>query len=389
MFYERSRGVSRRRRYANLADAGRLLIATIVVQGLSSWNAVGDSNEGAFRVNESKALGGFLPHITFFDINSTGPAPVVAAPLQQIGENLTVPQIVGVTCVFTTAMLIRILTARLGVQRALSLCAAFLYITFSTGLDSLAGLNEIVLAPLTVACALLMVSWFKAEPGRMRIALMAAAGLSCGIAMLIKVVPILPDGLTLVVLLCRAHWDRRVGAMGAVAAGLIFGLFAAVPMVIALVVSQAWLPYEYAHVGFVFSNWAQPDLTTIGQKVIRISCGLWPLVLLSCLALADGAGDMLSSVRRAPLLTVLCACWLLGEIAAGSASVLFYQHRFLMTLPPLCVLSVQGAAILYRRIGVTQVGAPIVLALALGLVPLAPLLARSMPATASDGVRAH
>jgi hypothetical protein len=35
------------------------------------------------------------------------------------------------------------------------------------------------------------------------------------------------------------------------------------------------------------------------------------------------------------------------------------------------------------------VGAPVVLALALGLVPLAPLLARSIPATASDGVRAH
>ncbi len=367
--------------HAGLVEALVLLAIVIVVRAPSIWTTVIDPDEWIFALAAREVARGHLPYLTFFDIKPVGSTFLIAAAFKAFGSNIAALRIASVISVWATAVLLTRLGQRAAWDRAHAFGIGLLYIAFSTTLHGLATMTELLLAPFTAAAVLLLcrLPTCASRLGTLRTC--ALAGLACGIAVLIKLVPIVPAGLVLLFVLGRELLSRRLSFVDFILAGATFGIGSALPMALTALIYQAagHLP-EFVYANFGFSSTYVADrmaARTIVRELLRIVSDIWPLAALSALALVVTVRDL---VQRRPVswLTGLCAAWLAGEVAAASATLHFYHHYFLMTLPPLCILAMQGIQVLHRWLG-APARAGLALAVALALAPVAPLLLRTIP----------
>ena len=278
-----------------------------------------------------------------FDKKPGGATLILAAAFELLGQGIAVTRLVGAAFVWAAALGVAALVERGGLGRLQAFFCGVLTIAFTAMIGGLATLTEILLTPFTILAVLLLQRLLDEGMGfRRRIMLAAAAGLACGGAVLVKIVPIAP-GLAVAGTVCALLIHRgRASIVQALVLGLVFTVTSTVPMLVAIAVyaSVGHLPdYLYSNFGFARAYAEMhPGLSTIAQRLGTLIDALWPLMGLAVVAVAALVVGWWRH-RTVDDLLLIAVAWLAGEIVADCASLQFYPHYFLTAVPPLAVLA--------------------------------------------------
>jgi 4-amino-4-deoxy-L-arabinose transferase-like glycosyltransferase len=345
----------------SLIAAAVLLLFTLGARAIGWGPSVINPDESIFSLAAREVTAGHLPYLTLFDNKPVGSTLILASGFALFGQSVLVVRLIGAAFAFASGMLVAALLRGGGFGRREALSAGIVQIAYASalGLGGQATLTELLLAPFTVLAVLLLRRLAVDErPGR-RAALAGAAGLACGVAVLIKIVPILPGlavaGATLLLLLVR----RRVTPKSA---ALLFAAFAAgavAPMLVAAGVYAATGALD----AFLWSNFGfagayagiHPRPAMMAQRLGTAVDALWPLLAL-CVVALSGAVAAWRKERRVDDLLLIALAWVVAEVIAASASLQFFPHYFLTAVPALAVLSAYGVRVIAGWIGAARPG---------------------------------
>lgn len=331
-----------------------LLIFTLLVRAISFIPSMINPDESIFALAAREVVNGHLPYTTLFDNKPVGSTLILALAFKLLGQSIFTVRLVGTLCVWLSAVLINALAQRGGLGRLQGLFAALFYIVFASTMGGFATLTEIILTPFTALAVLLLHAMLGATGLRHRLALISAAGLACGCAIAIKIVPVLPGLAVAALILLMLIRRRDLTIPAALVLGIAFAFFSLVPM--ALAAAAYLLAGELPT--FLFSNFGfagayadiRPGFTVSIQRLATMADSLWPLLVLAQLAIGSLVASWRRGERRQSLLPV-ATVWLLGEAAAASAAGHFFPHYFLEAIPPLALLSAFGIGTIVRGIG--------------------------------------
>lgn len=344
---------------SRLVIAAGLLVFVLFVRAIGFVPAVINPDESIFALAAREVTRGHLPYLTLFDNKPVGSTLILAAAFELLGQSIVTTRLVGALFVWGAALGVFALAERGGLGRVQALFCALLYVVFTALVGGLATLTEILLTPFTILAVLLLQRLLDEglSAGR-RMMLAGAAGLACGGAILIKIVPVVPGfavaGTVLLLLIAR-----RQASMGqALLLGVVFAIGAVMPMIVAAGVYAAagHLPdYLYSNFGFARAYAAMhPGLSLIAQRMGTMIDALWPLLGLAVVAVAVLASGW-ARHRRVDDLLLIAVAWLLGEIVAASASLQFFPHYFLTAVPPLVVMAGYAIRAIVGWIGAARV----------------------------------
>ncbi len=343
--------------------------------------SVMDWDESVYILAAREILHGRLPYVGVFDDKPLGGPSLIALALATLGQSVLAVRLLGLAGVAATSVLLHATAMRAGLARPAALAAALLYAAFTTQLNGLSTNTELLFAPFTVAAFCVAVGHVdERRPLRQYIAV-AACGLLFGIGIWIKYVVALPAAALFAGLVGSWLWRRRTNLLAAAASAAIYGSLCLLPTL--LTAALYWRGglldlWWYCNFGYMSTYLGLP--TPLAETFHLVQANLlaiWPLLLLSGLALP--------MVRRAPraiqAFVAAVAVWALVEAAAVVAPQKFFDHYFLVLLPPLSLLSGLALAEVARRVIRPELhrrAAP-VMAVCVTLVPLAAVAAKLSP----------
>ena len=328
-----------------------LLLAAVLLRAFSFAPAVIDTDEGLYMVQAREWLRGNWPLAAVWDMHPVGAPALFAAIMALLGEAIWVPRLLGVLGTWATAWglyaIVRFATA----PPALGLAAGLLYLAHTTLLGGLATNTEILFAPLTTwSMALGLRAARRAlehdEPPPFYKIL--AMGLMIGFALAIKPVAFFEGSLAWLLLVGPAVWRRIITWRRVVGYALVYTVLCATPT---LLFGLAYL-LKGEFDAFVTGTFIAP-LRYAGARVTMLDAGRYTLIaamiLLWAFVLALPA-LVRPRRRRGPiaLLRWVCVAWFAAATAAVIMPGMYYQHYFLIWLPPLSLLAALGARRLAR-----------------------------------------
>ena len=372
-----------------------MIVALAVILRLPylSLAVFGDPDEESFILAARQVLLGHLPYTTYWDHRPLGSTVLMAASMAVFGQSVEVIRLLGMVCVIATASLLYLITRRIFPENRIPLVAALLYVAFTVALPGTSTMNEILLAPFTAAGVLLLA---RAPERNTAVALLlafGAAGLAFGIATWIKYVPAIPAAVTACVALLAVCLQPRFGLARAVGAGTVFVAGLVLPTVISIAF-YAWVGALDVFLGanFGFASHYIGDLPDhpYGTIFYAIRCltiviqDAWPLLLTAAAAFLPAARRHLFAPEQAYLGRLMVA-WLIGEMLSVTAETKFYVYHYLLTLPPLCVLSAVAVGV-YSNIFARPSKVALVTILAAGFMIIGPAVVH-LRAVAADRSR--
>ena len=365
----RARASPWRRRARALGVPLLFLAASLALRAIGFVQAVIDTDEGLYILQAREWLRGGWPLVAVWDMHPVGGPAMIAAAFLAFGESIAAVRLLGSVAVAATAWALFGAVRAAGGPRPAGIAAGLLYIAFSLRLGGLATNTEILFAPFVAAAMLIgAVAGRRAlaygQPPRWRD--LVPMGLAIGVGFAIKPV-VTPEGclafalLTFPALWCRLLPIRRFLLMAAAYAGLcllptaLFGLAYALRGEFAAFLEGSFLaPFRY-------SLGRLPLSEAVRLSLVVALILAWPLAL-AALGLARWLRRHGSDGRLARLGLL----WFLTGTLAVVGPGYFFQHYFLILLPPLCLLASLGAWRLARLARPGQRG--FAFALAVGLV---------------------
>ncbi len=345
-------------RWRRFAGTALLLLLGVLLARFPSFRpAVINPDEPIFALSAREILHGHLPYERLFDNKPVGSSFILALGLGLFGQSVLAVRLIGASFIWASAALVSLLAEIGGLSRRQAFFSGLIYIAFASTIGGFSTLTEILLTPFTVLAVILLYRALTAAGFGKRLMLISAAGLACGIAIAIKIVPLVPGGAVAGAVLVMLIACRRSTIAAAAVLALAFGLFSAVPMLIAAAVflRAGELPmFLYSSFGFGAAYASiHPGVTMIAQRLATTVDSLWPLLALAPIAIVALVTSWRR--RRAPdALPLLATVWLFGELLAASASLHFYPHYFLNALPPLAILSAYAIRALLSWAGVAE-----------------------------------
>ena len=313
-------------------------------------------------------LHGQLPYVVIFDDKSLGEPALLAAGMAVLGESVVAVRLLATLAVGATGLVLRSIALRAGMSRGAALASGLLYAAFSTSLDGLSAMPEIVLAPFTTGAAAIAVAHLDTAAAPRQLRAVAAMGLACGVAIWIKSVAVPPACMLFVLLVGGWLLRRRTGVVWALALAATYAVTCLLPTALTglyYVWRGQWDAFWYCNFGFMPGFLGhKPGWPVILRMTADHLLDLWPLLVL--------AGFAVVLRRAAPALVIAMLLWLAAEFVAAVAPLKFFGHYFLLLLPPLCVLSALTLDVLARRtmLAERRSVAPAIVALCVALVPL-------------------
>jgi len=322
------------------------LAASLLLRAIGFAQAVIDTDEGLYIVQAREWLRGGWPLVAVWDMHPIGAPAMIAATFALIGESIAAVRLLGTVCVAATAWALHGLVRASGGPRPAGIAAGLLYIAFSLRLGGLATNTEILFAPFVAAAMLVGTTAARralvlAEAPRWRD--LVLMGLAIGAGFAVKPV-VTPEGcLAFALLAFPALWLRllplpRFLAMAAAYAGLcllptaLFSLAYALRGEFMAFLDGSFLaPFRYSHGRLPLPEAAR--LSLVAALVLT-----WPVVLAG-LAAWRWARRRGADGRLARIGLLWFAAASLAIIGPG----FFFQHYFLIWLPPLCLLAALGA----------------------------------------------
>jgi hypothetical protein len=278
-------------------------------------------------------------------------------------------RLAGVLAVAATGWGLHALARLLGAGPRTAIAAGLLYIAHSVVLGGLATNTEILFAPFVVLTALLLLR--EALVSRApRAAVVFAAGLAAGFALWIKQVSAIESSVLWLTMIGLAAVGGRLGRRQVAGLALAFAAGAGLPTL--GTAGGYWLAGTFddwlrANVlvllGYVEGEGDWPGL----RKGVLLAMPHLGWLGLAALGLRAGSGG-----RR----VLLALPWLVAAGLAVAAPWKFYDHYFLILLPPLSLLAAFGLAALTElavRAPLRQRGFAVAVAL-LAAMPLSDML---------------
>jgi hypothetical protein len=349
------------------------LAFALVIRAPGFFAAVLDPDEGLYVVQALAWLRGGWPYLAVWDMHPPG-APALLAPVQALVPDAVIAlRLTGVLAVAATACLLRQIALVLGAGPVTALAAGLLYVAHSVVSGGLATNTELLFAPFVALAAwLLLGEALRQAPPRP--GLVFAAGLAAGVALWVKQVTALESSALWFTLVCVALAAGRIGPVQVLLLALAFAAGAGAPTL--LVALGYWMAGHGA-------DWLQGNilapLAYVGAKDdapgLRLGLlgGLPPLSGL----LVATAGLMLAdpAARRAARLVLP---WLAAAVIAMASPGKFYDHYFLILLPPLCLLAAFGLTAALQHV-VRQPVQGGTFAVMLALLLAIPVMAMALP----------
>jgi len=328
-----------------------MLGAAILFRGIGFLFAVIDTDEGLYLVQAREWLRGNWPLVGPWDMHPVGAPAMYSVALALLGDGVATIRWLGIFCVAGAGWALSGFVRAAGGTPLLGLAAGFLYIAHTALLYGLASNTEMLFAPFVVGALMLgmrgaAVAWDRGEPPSWPALL--AMGLLIGAGFSIKPV-VTPEGCLAFALLTFPALARGVLSPGRfLAFALAYALLALLPSALfglayalrgefwAWVDGSFMAPWRYSleRVGFAVA------LQRVQTAALVLA---WPFLLAS-LALARHW----SAAGPTGRLTRIAALWFALATVAIIGPGFFYQHYFLLWLPPLAVLMAIGLAELAR-----------------------------------------
>jgi hypothetical protein len=321
------------------------LLAALVARAPGFTAAVLDPDEGLYLVQAVAWLGGGWPWIAVWDMHPPGAPALLALVHALVPWPILAMRLTGVLAVAATATALFALARLLAAGRATGVAAGLLYIAHTTVLGGLATNTEILFAPFIALAAWLLLRE-ALGPAAPRLGPLAAAGLAVGVALWIKQVSA-PEGAALWLIMVVVAWRAgRMRPAGVAALALVFAAGAGLPTLGMAAGYWASGQLDAWTQGNILAPLAYVEGPDLAPGPRRGALGALPQLLWLALA-ACGLPAAGRDARRA-------ACLLLPWLAAATLAVVapwkFYDHYFLLLLPPLCLLAALGLDALARLV---------------------------------------
>lgn len=319
-----------------------MLAAALLFRSLSFVPTVIDTDEGLYIVQAREWLAGTWPLIGVWDMHPIG-APALAA----FAMMLPVPvifamRLAGAIAVAATATALVVLARALGLAPVAAYGAGVLSVALTVNLGGLATNTEILFAPfavtaLAIATREAVAALDEGEAPRTRA--LIAAGLLVGIALTIKTIAFFEGCFVFAVIVGAGLASGELPLRRVPLLALLYAAACAFPtLVIALayavqgafgVFVEVWFvaPFRYvaARIAFRDAAWM------VVSVVLFLA---WPFALTAA-TLLPGAG-----VARPARFG---AAWLVVAAISVAAPGMYFNHYFLILLPPLALLAASGA----------------------------------------------
>lgn len=328
-----------------------LLAAAVLLRAFSFVPAVIDTDEGLYMVQAREWLHGNWPLVGVWDMHPVGAPALFSAFMWLLGELVWVFRLLGLIGTWLTAWALFAIVRFATAPPALGLAAGLLYLAHTTLLGGLATNTEILFAPL--------VAWSMAFGLRgARRALehdeappfykILAMGLLIGSALAIKPVAVFEGCLAWALLVGPAllrglmRW-RRVFAYA-----ITYAVLCATPTLILGAAYYARGEFD----AFVTGTFLAP-LRYAGGRVGLADASRFSLIVVMILLWAFALVPpalIRAPVKRGPvaLLRWVAVAWFIAATGAVIMPGMYYQHYFLIWLPPLSLLAALGARRLAR-----------------------------------------
>lgn len=328
-----------------------LLAAAFLLRAFAFIPAVIDTDEGLYMLQAREWLRGNWPLVGVWDMHPVGAPALFAAAMALLGEAIWVPRLLGVIGAWLTAWALFAIVRFATAPPALGMAAGLLHLAHTTLLGGLATNTEILFAPLTAWSMALALRAARraiehAEPPPL--AKTVVMGLMIGAALAIKPVAVFEGCLAWALLVGPALWRGLIGWRRLLGHAAAYALLCAAPT---LLLGAAYLlKGEFA--AFVTGTFVAP-LRYAGARVGLADAGRYLLIaamiLLWAFALVPPA-LLRPRATRGPvaLLRRMAVAWFAAATAAVVMPGMYYQHYFLIWLPPLCLLGALGARRLAR-----------------------------------------
>lgn len=327
------------------------LLAAVALRSLTFLQAVFDTDEGLYIVQAREWLRGNWPIVAVWDMHPVGAPAMFAAAFAVFGQSLETVRILAILCVTGTAWALFHVVRVAGAPRAVGYGAGMIYIAFSVRLGGAATNTEILFAPFVVLAMAVGIAAtrdavaFRIPP---RTGQLVAMGLLLGCGFAVKPV-VTPEGcLTFALLTFPALWLRllplrRFFLWAAAYAGLVL-------------VPTGLLGLAYAVRGefmeFLDGSFLAPFRYSLGRlplpEALRFTAVtaltlIWPIALAVLAVIRWGARSGTGG-RLTRIGLVWFGCATIAVVGPG----FFFQHYFLMWLPPLALLAGLGAWVFAR-----------------------------------------
>ena len=343
-----------------------MLAAAFLLRSLSFVPYVIDTDEGLYMLQAQAWLHGRgWPLVAVWDMHPVGAPFLFTAAMALLGETVGAIRLLGMLAVTATATGLYAIARLLRLSHLVGIGVGVLYLGMTNRFNGLATNTEILFAPFVIAALALALHTAVAalddarRPGFGRLALI---GLLVGIALTIKPVA-MPEGCLAFAVFVLPAWRRGVLGIGRAAAmAAAYTLLCLAPTLVLAVcyaligsfdiffdaVIMAPLRYEGRRLPPAEAAWL------IAASALFL---LWPF-LLGLVAVARA--------REFPRAVLFGAAWMLFATAAIMLPGLYYNHYFLIWMPPLSLLATCGIWWLAQRLWPAR--AALALSVMLGIV---------------------
>lgn len=338
-----------------------LLLLALVLRSPAFLSSVLDPDESLYLLQAREWLRGGWPYVAVWDVHPVGAPALYALAMAVFGETMLGARILGVLSVTLTAWLLRGIVVSAGGGAVAGFAAGAAYIAHSILQGGLATNTEVLFAPLIVGgVALAMAEARRVEDRGVppRTGVVLGMGLLFGLGLWVKQIVAIEASAAFLCLVGLARWR------GALTLPRL--LWLAVAFAAACGAPTAATAAAYALRGeldaFVDASILAPlryrDASTMGAPgplrgpAMAILDFAWLIAAAAWgVAMAwRGAGkDGTPQPWATRVLPVAALLWLGAATVQIVAPGKFYDHYFLMWLPPLCVLAALGLRSLVRR----------------------------------------
>jgi hypothetical protein len=328
-----------------------LLAAAFLLRAFSFAPAVIDTDEGLYMLQAREWLRGNWPLVGVWDMHPVGAPALFAVIMAVLGEAIWVPRLLGVLGTWLTAWglyaIVRFATA----PPALGLAAGLLYLAHSTLIGGLATNTEVLFTPLTTwSMALGLRAARRAlENGEAPpFAKIVAMGAMIGFALAIKPVAVFEGSLAWLLLVGPAWWRGLLPTPRVLLYAAAYALFCALPtLLFGLAYFLRGDLQEFINGAFL------APLRYAGARVALVDAARYTLVVVMILLWAFvlvAPAVIRPRVTRGPvaLLRHIAIAWFAAATAAVVMPGMYFQHYYLLWLPPLSLLAALGARRLAR-----------------------------------------
>jgi 4-amino-4-deoxy-L-arabinose transferase-like glycosyltransferase len=321
-----------------------MLSVALVLRAASFDLSVIDWDESMYLLQAREWLRGGWPLVATWDLHPVGGPAMVAVALLAFGESVISVRLLGLLAVFATAWILCLTVRILGGPRAVGIGAGLLYIIHTAIHAGLATNTELLFAPLTCAALAIGVNALRYETMPSWRALIAM-GLLIGWALTIKQV-IFPLGcLSFALPMLPAYVRGSLSLRRGIVMAAAYALLCATPT----------LAFAFAYfskgqlAAFLDGSILAPlryvqhpiELPAVAKEVLKTCFSLCWLIVLALVAVARiGAPHSFRQEQSAINFALL---WVLAGCLAVAGPGQFYDHYFLILVPPLSLLAAIGA----------------------------------------------